>query len=306
MKGLRSQNLAVLFVKGLIVFVVWGLIVFGVWRYLGEEWRITGDVAAFEPELDLYLAEFPFLEPPLKDGVHIRGKAVVVDLTEEVVLPTTFELPAEIAAEEPLEVGTVIQVKRVLEEVDEYDDGSPALRQDALVRIIDLGLECAIGEALVKGGNPPETKDGEGPGFGNAPDHLIPALVAGLPRYTLTGAPVSSASRESTARGGRTTAPAASAFVTSSYGALPDAGGARTSASGGRNAGAEARVSGIMAVLKEGMTVDDVTARFGEPSSRASMGSGDRAVTQCTWRLPDGNAIACRFTANGLEKWEME
>ena len=147
MKGLRSDKAGVLLFKGLIVFVIWGVIVFGVWRYLGDEWAPGGDVTAFDPELNLYLAKFPFLDPPLEHGAHIRGKAVVVDVTDGVVLETTFDLPEGLGARQPAEVGTVIQIERLLEKVGEYGDGSPAYRQNAVVRLVDLGCERAIGEA---------------------------------------------------------------------------------------------------------------------------------------------------------------
>ena len=166
MAGFRPGKAVALMLKGVILFVIWGVIAFGVWKYLRGEWRLVGDVTAFDGEADGYLAEFPWLDPPLEEGVHIRGRAVVADVTEGLVLPLTFELPDDITPSTPEEVGTVIQIERFLEETGTYDDRTPAYRQNALVRIVDLGFECVIGETFIQGGEPPGEKPKKGPGLG--------------------------------------------------------------------------------------------------------------------------------------------
>ena len=296
MRILGMRNPVALLLKGLIVSVVWGVIAVGVWMYLGDEWGPKGNTAVFAADLDVYTFDFPFLEPSLGGDVHIRGKAVVVDVTDHVVLPETFDLPPDIAARAPDEVGTVIQVERLLEHVGGYDDQSPAYRQNALVRIVDLGYGCAIGEAFIVGGDPPEEKDGDGPGFGDSPDEQIPALVEGLPRITLDGRP---GEAEQTARGGLPAGDTANRFRASPY---QGAAATQRDAYGAQ----DRRTPEAVKHLFIGMTVDEALALLGPPLSRSRIGSGSDRATRCTWQLPEGGTLICRFRTNSLEEWEVQ
>ncbi len=303
MSRFRSEKTVALLFKGLIALVVWGVIAVGVWKYLGDEWGPKSDVTAFDPEAALYSEEYPWLEPPLEGGVHIRAKAVVVDITDCAVLPLTFELPGDIAAHHPGEVGTVIQVERLLEEVGVYGDQAPAYRQNALVRLVDLGLGCTIGEAFIQGGEPPEEKPDDGPGFGALPDDQIPALVAHVPRIAPSGARVAG----NTARGGQPGVYAGSAFQTTPPPSERDRRRRTASAaSGNGGAGRDSDTLDITKRLAQGMTVDDAVACLGEPLRHAVIGSGAREMTRYTWRLPDGRTLVCSFRSNSLQKWEFE
>ncbi len=288
-----------LLLKGLIAFVVWGVIAVGVWMYLGDEWSPKGNTAVFAADLEVYTLDFPFLDPPIRNDAHIRGRAVVVDVTDHVVLPETFDLPPDIAARAPDEVGTVIQVERLLEHVGVYDDQSPAYRQNALVRIVDLGYGYAIGEAFIRGDDPPEEKPGDGPGFGDPPDQQILALVEYLPRITLDGRPVAGEFPESTARGGMTAGDFGSQFRTS-----PHIGVSATQRDVYR--AQDPRTPEAIERLFLGMTVDEAIALLGPPLSRSRIGSGSDRATRCTWQLPEGGTLICRFRTNSLEQWEIQ
>ncbi|HNV21998.1 MAG TPA: hypothetical protein PLB67_01495 [Candidatus Hydrogenedentes bacterium] len=307
MAGFRPGKAVALMLKGVILFVIWGVIAFGVWKYLRGEWRLVGDVTAFDGEADWYLAEFPWLDPPLEEGVHIRGRAVVADVTEGLVLPLTFELPDDITPSTPEEVGTVIQIERFLEETGTYDDRTPAYRQNALVRIVDLGFECVIGETFIQGGEPPGEKPKKGPGLGEPPDGQIPALVAEVPRIALDGNRVSAGASETSARGGLPGGRHTSAFATTpQFPERQSRGGDAHAASGRAGAARKPRATDLTARLVEGMTPREVGAVLGEPVSHSTIGSGEREVKRYTWRLPDGSTLTCSFHADTLKKWEVE
>lgn len=307
MAGFRPGRTVALLLKGIILFVIWGVIAFGVWKYLGGEWRLVGDVTAYDREAGWYLAEFPWLDPPLEEGVHIRGRAVVADVTEGAVLPLTFELPDDILPSSPDEVGTVIQIERFLEETGAYDDDTPAYRQNALVRIVDLGYECVIGEAFIQGGEPPDEKPRKGPGLGEPPDGQIPALVAELPRLTLDGNRVLAGAPEASARGGLPGGRRTGAFATTPQFASGEArGGGAHAASGRAGAARKPKAADLTARLVEGMTPREVGAVLGEPTSHSTIGSGEREVKRYTWRLSDGSTLTCSFRADTLQKWEVE
>ncbi len=307
MTRFRSEKVAALFLKGLIVLVVWGVIGFGVWKYLGEEWGAKSDVTVFEPEVQLYTAAYPFLDPPLEGGGYIRAKAVVVDVTDSAVLPLTFALSPDIAARDPAEVGTVIQVERLLQQVATYADQTPAYRQNALVRLVDIAAGCTLGEAFIEGNDPPETKAAGKPGFGDVPDGQIPDLLASLPRITWDGSQVVEASAQTTARGGLPGGYGGSAFQASPF--VGDGSMRRADALGARAETAskeKSRASDIVKRLAPGMSIDDTIAYLGLPQSRGKIGAGNHTITECTWQLPDGSTLTCDFHTDGLHEWKVE
>lgn len=306
MTRFRVKKASTLFFKALFALVIWGVIAVGVWKYLGDEWGAKGDVTVFEPEIALYTAEFPFQNFSTEGGVYVRARAVVVDVTDSAVLPVTFSLPSDIAAREPAEVGTVIQVERLLEQVGTYGDQTPAYRQNALVRLVDLGFGCTLGEAFIEGDDPPENKDGDGPGFGAPPDDRIPALLARLPHITWEGVPLSENGAQNTARGGLPTGYSTGGFQATPFRTDSPMRRAEASSIERDSATEEQRASDILKRLTEGMRMDDAIVYLGEPQSHATIGSGARSVTQCTWQLPDGRSLTCSFGSDGLDKWEIE
>ena len=130
--------------------------------------------------------------------------------------------------------------------------------------------------------------------------------MANLPRFTLDGAPLTAAATGDTARGGPPGGYTTGAFVAGPYTTEETRSATAFASPNETAAGQDPGASEIAGRLSEGMSVDDVTACLGMPSSRATVGSGGRAITRCTWRLADGSTLACRFSTKGLTKWEVE
>ena len=111
---------------------------------------------------------------------HIVGKVVVVDLGAHDFL--RLDLPAELKAMQPGDVGSVAQVTFEAEEVGTYDDGRKGYRYAAQVSIVDLAKGGVIAAKDFVGTDPPQTKPGNsGDQYGDKPYGEIVEWLKSLP-----------------------------------------------------------------------------------------------------------------------------
>lgn len=113
---------------------------------------------------------------------YIKGKIVVVNKTEVKVDDPYFDLPEEVKALKPEDVGTIVWVTYEPSVVGRYTGGSLGYRYTANVTVIDKASGTIIGRSTFKGGEPPSTKKGSGDAYGSKPSNDIKNYLLGLPR----------------------------------------------------------------------------------------------------------------------------
>jgi hypothetical protein len=120
-------------------------------------------------------------------GEYIRGKLVIVNAREKAVDDEVFsELPAEMCAARPAEVGTVVLLKWDWQSVGYYagpegHHGSGRVHT-CDVTVIDQSIPAIVARKTFHGGSPPLTKVGSGDAYGSRPVGEIVTYLRGLPR----------------------------------------------------------------------------------------------------------------------------
>jgi hypothetical protein len=174
----------------LLVIIIAALVFFGIrsgFRRLRS--------APFEKHLSEY-ASIRGLEREQAAEAYIRGKIVAVNRSENQIDDIYFDLPQELRAAQPEEVGTVVWLEWGADRIGMYTDGAGAYAHTCKVTIIDMSIPAIIAERDFRGSRPPETKSGSGSRYGSKPTDKIVGYLKGLPRKTLstsesvpTGAP---------------------------------------------------------------------------------------------------------------------
>ncbi len=165
----RGGALAVLLVVGAVV---------GIQQLMQME-----AVAPFEKHLAEYTAE-----PTRPSGgfptTYIKGKVVPVEFRKgkQAIDYLYFDLPPELKAQTPEEVGTVVWLEWGEDQVGDYDDDDPAFVQTVKVSVIDKERGRMVGQKSFRGGPPPNTKTYDGPGYGPKPTAEIVQYLTSLPR----------------------------------------------------------------------------------------------------------------------------
>ena len=86
---------------------------------------------------------------------YIKGKAIIADLTKRNVSDLTFSLPAAIQATHPDDIGTFIWIEYTTEDEGAYSDGTPAVRTDCTVHVVDLAIPQIVAGKFFSGLPPP-------------------------------------------------------------------------------------------------------------------------------------------------------
>ena len=167
---IRLMILGVVLVAALCFGAYW-LVVFGLHSMA---------VAPFKPHLAEYLAPTngPVAQGPLK------GKVIVLDRVKgDVDWDVFFDLPADLRAGKPEEVGTVVVIDWSKEKIDEYKNGAPAYMQAGKVTVIDHARRAVVASSEFKGAEPPmEIDEHASEGNGPKPTKEIVAYLEGLPK----------------------------------------------------------------------------------------------------------------------------
>jgi len=136
-------------------------------------------VDAFREHLESYAQEAKGDPTP---GRRMNGKLVAVDLDSKTIDDLHFDLPDDLRAETPEDVGTVVQLHWDKLQVGSYN-GKPAWKQSCQVRVMDKPSGELIETQPFWGGDPPSAIDSNASaGWGSRPDKEIVEFLGTLPR----------------------------------------------------------------------------------------------------------------------------
>jgi hypothetical protein len=113
---------------------------------------------------------------------YIKGKIVVVNKADIKVDDPYFDLPEDVKAVKPEEVGTIVWVTYDPRLVGRYTNGAAGYQYTATVTVIDKANGTIVGRSSFTGSEPPSTKKGSGDAYGSKPSDDIKNYLLGLPR----------------------------------------------------------------------------------------------------------------------------
>jgi len=175
----RASNRAPV-VIGSVVFI--GVAALVGWLLLRQAKRGT-EKAPFEPFLGDYTKAVDGADEGEEAAASLVGKVVVIDRKEQEVDDLQFDLPEEIRARQPEEVGTVVWLDWGRETQGGYTDGTAAYVQTCTVTVIHREKWEVLGTTVFRGSDPPSFKKGGGSRSGSKPTDEVVRFLAALPRY---------------------------------------------------------------------------------------------------------------------------
>lgn len=182
-RWLSCETLAVIIV---VVGVVAVCLIGGVQYYRSK--RAAAPFEGFEEEARAACSRcFSLSEKSAGAAPYRRGKVLVVEAdtgeVTTVIGVTMADLPSEVRAISPEEVGTLVCAGEVQQlQVSTYQDREPAYKLYREICIYDLTAEEVILFDTLWGGPPPPIKTEKGPKSGPDPVHReLVSLLEGLP-----------------------------------------------------------------------------------------------------------------------------
>lgn len=179
--GLRERALRLSFWQLLGVSIVFTLLFCAgpvvLWN-LAQERMQAEQTAPFGPYLQEYLAT----PGQTQQGAYIRGKVVTVDTFNKKIDPLYFDLPADLRASTPAEVGTIVWMHRQASQVGYYTKGGGAHQWRCDLKVIDRTTSTLLAEKTFWGSDPPRSKTDSGDAYGSFPSGEIIGYLSGLPR----------------------------------------------------------------------------------------------------------------------------
>jgi hypothetical protein len=125
----------------------------------------------------------PPAPPPPSGQGYVVGKIITVQMSPKREVDWIyFDLPGELKARKPEEVGTVVQLSWSEQEIDKYDDGAGAFVHLCDVKVVDLAKKQVVATRSFRGGDPPQSKSSAGSAYGSKPTQDIVNFLKGLPR----------------------------------------------------------------------------------------------------------------------------
>jgi hypothetical protein len=117
------------------------------------------------------------------DGAYITGKVLAVDRSRNTTDDLYFQLPNDLRATIPEEVGTVIWVECGSRVVGTYTDGGKAHQITCELTIIDMANTTIVGVKSFTGGPPPGSKrSGTGNEVGSRPTKEMAEYIMTFPK----------------------------------------------------------------------------------------------------------------------------
>lgn len=161
----------------IIVFVIVAVIIGVI-----TQQRQASVVAPFKSHLSEY-ASMSGLKPISPTvSPYIKGKVIVIDIDEKDIDDCFFDLPSDLRAASPEEVGTVIWLDWGEVLIGRYTDGAGGYQITCKVTVIDKAKTAIVGEATFKGSEPPSVKSGSGDRTGDKPTDDVSDYIKTLPR----------------------------------------------------------------------------------------------------------------------------
>ena len=169
-RKLRSWHYALWFLSFIAAFMA-----FAVARYLVLESRLD--------PFDAHLSEYTTATEYQPGDPYIRGKLLPMDIRQGTIDFVFYqELPRDLRAASPEEVGTVVNRDCVASSVGTYTRGGGAYRWACELKLIDLSISRILKGPTITGSEPPPTKMGSGDEYGSDPLPEIVAYLVALPR----------------------------------------------------------------------------------------------------------------------------
>jgi hypothetical protein len=170
--------------KGKIIgWVLVGVVAAGVAGFFGVRLLLRANkVKPFKEHLATYTQP---INQPEKEFTSKKpiGKCVTVDMEKNEVDSIYFDLPDELRAETPDQVGTIVQLNWGKQQVNEYEGGKPAYKQRCDVLVVDRATMSAVAAETFWGSDPPsQIKSSQSEGSGDKPTDQVVNFLKGLPR----------------------------------------------------------------------------------------------------------------------------
>jgi hypothetical protein len=168
---MKKGNVVLWSLAGVVILV---FVAIGVIRSVGR----TKQAKMFEPHIESYVQE----PKPLQSGGKLKGKLVGVDVVQKEIDDLHFRLPAEMRAESPDEVKTVVQLVWDKDKVAEYGGGKPGWKQKCQVRVVDKQSGALLFTKSFVGSDPPLViRPSQSAGWGDKPRTEIVSYLCTLP-----------------------------------------------------------------------------------------------------------------------------
>jgi hypothetical protein len=171
------------------------VIALGVGGFFGIRYLVRqGELSAFTNRLAEYTA------PPQKEAQtepnpqggppfanpqrgYVKGKVIPVDLANQKIDWFYYDLPDDLKARTPEQVGTVVWLEWGERKVGQYGtSGGGAFVRTCNVTVIDHAQRAIVGRHYIEGGPPPTTSRRGASQYGSYPTEGIVNYLRGLPR----------------------------------------------------------------------------------------------------------------------------
>lgn len=119
---------------------------------------------------------------PHRMQAYLKGKIITVNKENNRIDNIYFDLPEELRAAKPEDVGTIIWLKWGENKVGSYTDGEDAIVNNCHVTIIDKSISAIVDERNFRGSDPPKVKHGSGSDSGSMPTKEIVNYLQSLPK----------------------------------------------------------------------------------------------------------------------------
>lgn len=113
---------------------------------------------------------------------YIKGKIILIDKSHNKISNIYYELPEELRATKPEEVGTIVWLKCGRDKVGSYTDGEDATVITCQVTVIDKSIPIIVNKTKFKGSEPPQVKERGVSGSGEMPTKDIVDYLRSLPQ----------------------------------------------------------------------------------------------------------------------------
>jgi hypothetical protein len=171
-----------------ILWSIAGVIVLALGGFFGVRAMVRANkVKPFKEHIPSYVQQPKARRPdparPQPAAGKISGKLITVDVQDQSIDYLYFDLPDDLRADTPDQVGTVVQLRWSKTKVAEYTNGKPAYRQTCHAAVMNKGTGELVAEGDFQGGDPPSTiKSSQPDGTGSKPDKEVVDFLKRLPR----------------------------------------------------------------------------------------------------------------------------
>jgi hypothetical protein len=163
------------------IFII--LLIIGISLGIKYNCNVSNIQKLFEAHLQEYTV-ITGLNPDFQsENSYIRGKVITVDIGKNKIDQIYFNLPKDMVAKNPEEVGTIVWLKWEDVRVGTYSpSGDAAYEITCEVTIIDKTEAIIVDKKSFTGTSPPPTMLREGPGYGSKPTDEVVNYLKSLPR----------------------------------------------------------------------------------------------------------------------------